>query len=440
MNRLWGATHFCQNDFYSLHLGRVQVVVVSLSPPEKGLLTGRSSFKMGGAYLRRLILGENYHRGQQILEEGQYFFDLEAEYSFLLQLDGQLVQLAGKYYQYHLCTCMEEIEALHEAFNPVDPIPIAVMLSIEGGHAFNAGWEPGKMRSHPAEVLMNVYRVKNWPHSPLYVTLAHQFYNELCGHTAGLKAPLKWLIRQRTGERTGFTVLGWEVVHALLDQRYGRRIFIDLQHMSLKAREEYYLWLELEYPDESIPIIVSHGAVNGWKSPEQRWIELPNSVGMFPNSELNFFDSELIKIAESNGIFGIQLDEYQIAHKRQRRMARMEFSLKGTGFLHAKFFWEQIRHIAEVLDRAGLPAWHIQVIGSNHDGMNYPLSGFWTAAQFPQLSEYLFHYAEAYLQHAGKQLYLRENREISATEIIQRVAHQNAWEFLQRNYSQTSTS
>jgi len=36
--------------------------------------------------------------------------------------------------------------------------------------------------------------------------------------------------------------------------------------MSVKARNEYYRFLEVEYPDESIPLLVSHGAVTGLKT------------------------------------------------------------------------------------------------------------------------------------------------------------------------------
>jgi hypothetical protein len=48
-------------------------------------------------------------------------------------------------------------------------------------------------------------------------------------------------------------------------------------------------------------------------------------------------------------------------------------------FYKSKLIWNQIQHIAEVLNINDQYAWGIQCIGSDYDGMINSLNGFWTA-------------------------------------------------------------
>ena len=99
----------------------------------------------------------------------------------------------------------------------------------------------------------------------------------------------------------------------------------------------------------------------------------------------------------------------------------------------SKLLWNQIQHIAEILDREGLFAWDIQSIGSDFDGLINPLNGFWTTQQMSLLSTCLLKHAKKYMAspQSGN---LNQNNRITPEEIIERFMHDNAFEFLRRNF------
>ena len=68
--------------------------------------------------------------------------------------------------------------------------------------------------------------------APWFVTFSHHFYNELCGHARSLRKIIGKLTNQEEGINTSFTPLGLEVLDILLDKNNGRRILIDVKHMS----------------------------------------------------------------------------------------------------------------------------------------------------------------------------------------------------------------
>jgi microsomal dipeptidase-like Zn-dependent dipeptidase len=96
----------------------------------------------------------------------------------------------------------------------------------------------------------------------------------------------------------------------------------------------------------------------------------------------------------------------------------------------AELLWNQVQHIAELLDRNNLPAWDCMAIGSDFDGIINPLNGFLTAETFVHLEEYLERYAYNYMQDAGKKL--QSYNQISADKIVHRIFHSNGLDFLQR--------
>ena len=99
----------------------------------------------------------------------------------------------------------------------------------------------------------------------------------------------------------------------------------------------------------------------------------------------------------------------------------------------AELLWNQVQHIAELLDRNGLFAWGCTGIGSDYDGVVNPLNGFLTAETFPFLLEYLERYAHNFLEGPGGAA-LKPFNQISASEIVNRIFSTNAMEFMQRWY------
>ena len=131
---------------------------------------------------------------------------------------------------------------------------ISVVLTVEGGHAFNSGLTMKENTAKPLQVLDKIRRVKDWKHRPLFVTFAHHFYNELCGHARSINISLL-KENQNRGINTGITDLGMDAIKLLLDNKDGNRIPLDIKHMSTVSRKAYYRLLDTEYSNEDIPVI-----------------------------------------------------------------------------------------------------------------------------------------------------------------------------------------
>ncbi len=371
--------------------------------------------------LENFITGVGKPRIDAVQAATDYFKDLEDEYNYLQQLDGQVITIDHLKYTYKMVNPGDDLEVLLEA--SADVFTIFVYISVEGCHALNCGLNPQQQPCNPAEVLSNTQKLKNWQNKPLFVTFAHHFYNELCGHAKSLTGLIGKTCDQSFGLNTGFTDLGKQVLKALLDNSEGKRILIDIKHMSKKSREEYFQLLDADYPDELIPIVASHGAVTGNQK----------DYDLFLNDDINFSDDEILRIAKSRGLFGIQLDERRIASKTALNKAKGNISRKSLLYNWSRLVWQQIKHIAELLDENGLPAWNIQCLGSDNDGIVNPLNGYWTSEEFDYLDDYLLKHAYNYEKDEMKNLKNSSNK-IHAEEIVTRFMQLNIQEFMIKNY------
>ncbi len=433
VNRMVTLTKFTQTDLTALAKAKSKVVIVSLYPFEKHFLSKRLvGWKGLTDLLVNLAASVSQSRIDHVLRHTDYFEDLEDEYSFYLQLHNQVQKLDEVYYTYRLVKNYSEIEANLQCETPNRKI-INIVLSIEGGHAFNSGLDMLKDTANPVEIKQNVQEVKNWVHRPLFLTLAHHFYNELCGHARSISiGALKG--NQNRGLGTGITPLGFEVIELLLDNTNGRRIPIDVKHMSKDARKSYYGLLDTTYVQENIPVIASHGAANGMRSIVQDdKTDYPERAGQFNDIAINFYDDEFVRIAKSNGIFGIQLDERRIGSPKAIRESKIYFPNKRKQLQKKSVLvWRQIEHVAEVLDSNGLFCWGIQCIGSDFDGIVDPINGFWTAENIKDLGEELLNRAREYLDDNRHKL--QSFNQISSEAVVERVLRLNALEFIRRTY------
>jgi microsomal dipeptidase-like Zn-dependent dipeptidase len=422
-------TKFRQSDFTSLAKGGAQVVFASLCGMEKGFVMTKAGTRLIGDTLADLVAGIGKERINYIQEMHDYFTDLEREYQFYKQLDGHRVKFDGCWHQYRLVSNFQEIEALQEGPDKT----IAVLLSIEGGHVFNCGLRMIGRTADEQEVLANVDRVKQWEAPLFFMGLTHHFDNELVGHARSLSGLVSKACSQKRGLDEGFSDLGWKVLRKLLDPAQGRRVLIDLKHMSVKARNEYYQFLETKYPDENIPLLVSHGAVTGLKSASEPVEDGFLNSGNFQEKDINFYDDEIIRIGRSGGLFGVQFDERRLGNKGEVKESGKNISRRRMLYKKARLIWNQIQHIAEVLDRNSQFAWGVQCIGSDNDGMVNPLNGYWTAEEMPLLDSYLEKHAYNFMTSPDSEHLMSFNK-LTADEIVERFMRENAWEFLKRNF------
>jgi len=433
VNRLVTLTKFTQTDMTALAKARTQTVIVSLYPFEKHFLSRRIwGWKGLTDVLVNLAASISQSRIDYVLSHNNYFEDLLSEYNFFLQLDNQVEKIDGVFYTYRIVSNYAEIEA-NKLLETDSKKIINILITIEGGHSFNTGLKIDENTANPIEVKENVRNVKQWEHRPLFITLAHHFYNELCGHAKSISIGALE-DNQKRGINTGITPLGFEVIELLLDNTDGNRIPIDVKHMSEDSRKTYYGLLDTTYNDEDIPVIASHGAANGYRSlVEKNKTDYPNRAEYFNQIDINFYDIEFIRMARSNGIFGIQLDERRIGSKKAIKESKIYFPNKRKQLRKKSLLvWRQVEHIAEVLDKEDLFCWGIQCIGSDFDGIINPLKGIWTAENIRDLADELVKHADTYI--AKNRNNLKDFNRITGEAIVERVLHINAIEFIKRNY------
>lgn len=433
VNRIVTLTKFTQTDFTALAKSGTKVVVVALYPFEKHFF-GKEIIGIKGVtdVLVNLAASISQSRMDYIRNSNDYYKDLTDEYEYYKQLHNQVEKIDDIIFTYRLVTSFEDIENNLRRETASKKI-INIIITIEGGHSFNTGIDMNKDMASSAEVLENIHLIKTWEHRPMFLTLAHHFYNELCGHARSISiGAIKK--NQNRGLNTGFTELGLKAVDLLLDNSNGNRIPIDVKHLSTASRKDYYQLLDTKYASENIPIIASHGACNGKYSITQ-WDKtgIPDHEDWFCNIDINFYDQELVRIARSNGIFGIQLDERRIGSEKAISESKVFFPNKRRQLRRkALLVWRQVQHIAEVLDKEGLFCWGIQTIGSDFDGIVNPINGLWTAENMKDLAEEMLNHAEDYL--SKNMMRLNDFNRIDAQTIVKRVMRQNAMEFIEKNY------
>jgi len=426
LNYVTGLTKFSQASFTSLVKGGVGIVCVSLYPLEKWFVRNKMNNELLLDLTANFALGVGDKRIDYIQGIRDYFKDVEAQYDFYKQLDGKIVQLPEGKFRYKLVKNFTEIENIKNHNSAGEKVhTICVILSIEGLHVLNTGL---RQAFSEVEVLTNLEKIKNWEFRPFFVTIAHHFWNELCGHSESLSGIILKFADQSEGLNSGFSSLGRKVLERLVDDTNSKRIIPDIKHMSIQARKEYYEMLESGNPKfKNLPVIASHAACNGLKSFENPVVVHHSTASKLNPVSINFFDQEIIRIAKSKGIIGLQLDERRIVNKKT--LKKTKNSLKRNKIMHyrSELLWNQIQHVAEVLDAEGLFAWGCMVIGSDFDGIIDSLNGFWTAEELPFLADFLERHAHNYM--LSHKLVNPENV-INADEIIARIMSVNGQNFL----------
>mgnify|MGYP003347829251 CR=1 FL=1 len=423
---LLGIAKFTQADFYSLVKGNCKLICASMYPIEKGFFNNKLGSGGVSRVVDNFITGVGGKRVKDVQQANDYFAGLKKEYGFYKQLNGTQVTIDGEAYVYKLIAKYEEIEK-YLTDNPQTENVLFVILTIEGMHVLNSNLS---VPASKADFLKNLAEMKKWDYTPFFVSVCHHFNNYLCGHAKSLFDIVGSEIDQSDAIDTGFTDLGWKVVRAMLDNTGGqKRIYPDVKHMSIKGRLEYYAFLEKEYANK-IPIIVSHGAANGMRSHEETVIDAKLGNTFF-DEDINFFDNEIILLAKSGGIMGLQMDEHRIASKEAIADIAGEILLKDVRTMRSKLVWNQIQYIAELLDEAHLPAWDCLAIGSDSDGIINPINGFLTEETLPDLFDYVWEYADAYMKSDRAKSLNPENRLVTA-DIMNKVFHLNAKAFLKK--------
>ena len=433
VSRLLTLTKFTQTDMSTLAKANCDVIVISLYPFEKHFLKNRMlGFKFVADLLVNLAAGVSQKRLDHIRNHNSYYQDLNDEYNYFLQLNNFAQKIDGVDYTYRLVSNYQDIKK-NRTQSTTNRKIISLVNSIEGAHAFETGLDKDSDTAIETKVMSHIENVRQWQHRPFFITLAHHYYNEICGHARSISIGAIKKTQNR-GLNSGITELGFNVIRKLLDDSTGKRMLIDIKHMSTASRKSYYELLKSEYTNEQIPIIVSHGAINGKRS-----LEEPNKADSdnrknFMDADINFYDSEIIQIARSNGIFGIQLDERRIASKGAIARSKVYWPSKKRRLKRKSLLiWRQLEHAALLINGANRFCWGTLAIGSDFDGIINPMKGLWTAENMKDIRKHLIFHANKFLEVYGHTL-TTENK-ISAETIIDRLLYRNVEIFLESNYS-----
>ncbi|MBI1342086.1 MAG: peptidase M19 [Terrimonas sp.] len=448
-NYFLSITKFRQHNLTAALYGRLLVMAVGLGSVEKFFFKNKIGSGIISDLVDDFVSEFGTPRINTIQRMKDYWSDFRREMKFMEEQEGQPVRIDGHWYLYRLVkdfgdlqNCIQANEADNAGLQKEQPLIISIIPSIEGLHILNCGLENP---CDPSVVKANARSLKKMKNVPWFVTFSHHFYNELCGHARSLRKQIGKLTNQEEGINTGFTKLGREVLDILLSPTGGRRILIDIKHMSAVARKEFFAIRSNKYND-SFPIIISHGVCNGLPTLGATVSNYPELGNTFINPQeearggdgqykdhnlINFFDDEILEMVRSGGIIGLQLDERRIANDETIR--KVKHSVHRNKIMHYRsaLLWKQVQYIAELLDDHGLYAWGNMAIGSDYDGLVDPLNAFWTAEEFDDLAAFFERHAYNYFKDQPGRIKHAINK-LSADQVVQQIFRENAWQFLKR--------
>lgn len=221
---------------------------------------------------------------------------------------------------------------LMDKIQDYDPAMLNIVRTIEGGHNL---YDQAAGSTQNGNMLQNLETLKLSGKRYLFMSLAHVERNPLCSHAYAMKF-LQHDDFMPGGH--GITPLGKQIIEKALKQP--NRILIDIKHMSLEARKQYYRILERNYPSQDIPIVISHCGVTGvsWNEKPvvctkkyRNWIKVryfkPKGLKRtkFNPWSINIYDEEIRKIVDSNGLIGLNLDQRILGAKQKRPSERVEY-------------------------------------------------------------------------------------------------------------------
>jgi microsomal dipeptidase-like Zn-dependent dipeptidase len=467
-----------QGDFIKLAKGGVRVLFLSLYPVEQGFLRfSQLGLETGNITdsLAHVILNMPKERADEIQNyEHNYFTDLFNEYGFLRRFEDpykenvRLSLFKRRKFKFKIVADFNELNTILNLDSDLNPNPvsddtIAVILTIEGAHSLGVGQRNTLVLDYTdlsSTLKENIARLKKLGppgkeghHCPLFISLSHHFWNQLGGHAVSLWNVIRKVLDQNTGINEGIKDLGKLVVDELLSKDNGKRILIDVNHMSVKLRQWFYkIYLperELQ-TGEKIPVIVSHTGVNGFATiagsemqgtPETIHDvadELYNNSIKFNPWDVFISDEEILIIHNSGGLIGLNLDERIMMGKEvldaAKKSARRKLQLiKDTIWIEPLI--EEILHIAksiysETHDENVI--WDNICIGSDYDGMITPVKAYPNANSFPKLDKMIF---EQLRKRISTVPFLTNKSDSEIREITDMIVWKNALRFLKKHYN-----
>ncbi len=401
-----------------------------------------------------------------------YFQDYINEYNVLKAADGKQPFIEKyKTKQFKLVSNYQEFKT-HIA----NPDTICGILSLEGLHGLGTykvahlfskkdlDTLPPEESEQISNVLFeNVNRLKNDASlAPFYISVAHHFNNLVCGHAKSFNGALKLFFKQQGGINTGITTIGKLLLKRLLyKDEYQRRILIDIKHMSVKARIQFYAMIEeAKLNNDLIPIISSHSAVSAVK--EYKDFETLGSSNKadkksyVSRGDINLCDQDIITIHKTGGLIGILMHDGRMPGCVYKKTFKKARSTADKMLLQQQLFLTQVYHIVNVVYRNNQEnAWDIISLGSDMDGMIDPFDNYNDASRLLAFRNHIYQYLNDYntlndkfkikdlYQNADGSAILSFNRLLTLNagltikEIVDKIFYKNTEAFLSRYFTKS---
>jgi len=491
--QLYEMVKFSQTNLDNCKKGRVGVLFSSIYPVERGwfdennitnVFIGTELFTKSAICSSGLdeLLVKKFVNDVNSNNAVNYFQDLATEYYYL---NSNQAKSEDNKKAFFMANSFDELEAVEINNNNTN---IALIFNIEGGHSLTDFATYKEARNTPfrkvnkpkhseykrykEQIFKNIDILKgegeqeihidaksvnmHFNHTPLFITFAHHFWNLLCGHADSLNLGGDIILNQNRAKGRKFSRLGRDVLHKLLERDENkRRILVDIKHLSIRAREQFFkIWKNEYYArGDSFPIISSHAAVNGRQSYGLRSrTEMENNY--FNDADINMFDKDIRMVYKSDGIIGLILNEVRLPgfkstlklKKNKRKIRKLQKNDPGNirieelktenKQIYLQSLVSNMFHIVRVIDEKR--AWDIISIGSDFDGMIDTLDNYYSATNFINLKNDL----KAYIDNCGNLTHISiDNEEFkylkfnyTTNEILDKIFHTNAIEFLRKYF------
>lgn len=477
-----------QTNLKSCQKGDVRVLFISLYPVERGWFKIRYSADVltdNEFMTQSTICSSGFNEAvvreiERIINDKEpinYFDELVKEYDYLNSSQARLADIKK---QFIIANSYEDIKTVID--KPEDNI--VLILSIEGGHSLCNFQNYDDLKNTPFHKVNNskskefikysnlflhhiniikgkeeinikrdgIEKTIHFKHTPFYITFAHHFWNLLCGHADSFGTGADFALDQHIGKEKKFSALGKLVLRKLLFRDANeRRILIDIKHLSLKARREFFNIWQNEYQaiGDGFPIICSHTAVNGrYTYQHTDMIDEDFDAYFFNTASINMYDPDIKMIHKSGGLIGIILSQSRLLgsetlstvkhhlkqiRKHPNRKAKLSAANKR---IFIKAILANIFHIIRVIGKKS--AWDIISIGSDFDGMINGLKGYDKAENYLDLYNDMNDYIEN--DNGIKEINLSRNEmkqlmfNYSSQEIIEKIMSKNALVFTRRYF------
>ncbi|HLP37030.1 hypothetical protein [Lacibacter sp.] len=517
--------NYIEADYAHLDGLNYDIVCESLMPLEKN--TVNRSYKR---VLNNMGTKIRFRRLKKVNEEANTSFnEMMTQYRFLE------MQSVRNPFNLNSTTGFQLVKNKSDLLQARNQGLTAVVLTLEGGNSFYGPINSSNVKtagnhfdtdSWQTEILANINVVKNFEHKVFYTSLTHFGWTRIAGQGKAIdhEAPFirglsqllssqglthkalhnKWasglidsvIIGNRhidpetctfkSDEYFKTNAFASRVLDQLLDSTGKHRspIYIDIRHMDVQARVDYYTYLQNRKGGETIPIIMSHAAVSGenlsyalltgngpWydRYPEVKnpfkfykrharkdscflksgFIHDKNITGWFNPWSVNLANEEIPVIYRSNGLIGLiffdltlgtTMINYKKRNKKEytqellhtnyaKRAGLSEADVKD--FYKMESFLRNMFYIVEKSGRSDSTAWNHICVGSDFDSGMDPIDISPTAQYMPHFYRQMIRLIPLYAEINRKESLLFN---LSPEEITRKIFHGNMYRFMMRYF------